>query len=161
MPVSEPVPSLQHFGNVNGVVGGVSQPSVQAPVEAPVKGSLQGTQYAPPVQVDATRVPDATSFCTDGRHSDRQRPGAPLPGNGSHDVGMKLSPVEMMVSGVQKPVPQWAPEQPPPSHAGSVVGSSTGGPVHGQLMIVGGCAGLSHPRLHAPVGVRGFAATGL
>src|SRR5580698_5830265 len=44
VPVRLPPPSLQHVGNVKGVGGGVSQPSVHAPVEAPVNGSLHGTQ---------------------------------------------------------------------------------------------------------------------
>jgi hypothetical protein len=35
-----------------------------------------------------------------------------------------------------------------------------GGPVYGQLMIVGGFAGLSHASEHAPVGAVGSAATG-
>jgi hypothetical protein len=91
-----------------------------------------------------------------------------------------LSAVEMIGSGVQKPAPlshvascdctdagtsaagrQCAPEHPPPSQAGSVVGSSSGGPVHGHVMMVGGCVGLSHPRLQAPVGAVGSVAIGL
>src|SRR5438105_13118800 len=37
----------------------------------------------------------------------------------------------------------------------------SGGPFHGQVMMVGGCDGLSQARLHAPVGSVGSAAVGL
>ena len=47
------------------------------------------------MQLDVTSVPLATCFWMAGRQLDRQRPGAPLPGNGSHESGMKLSAVEM------------------------------------------------------------------
>ena len=47
------------------------------------------------------------------------------------------------------------------SHAGSVLGSITGGPVHGHVRIVGGWAGMSQPSVQAPVAALGLDATGL
>ena len=94
-----------------------------------------------------------------------------------HDFGTNLPPVEISGSGTQKPPvhvcksacsdagtfaagTQCALAQ-APSHAGNVDGSTTGGPVHGQLEHRGGCAGMSHASVHAPVGAVGSAAVGL
>ncbi len=46
------------------------------------------------------------------------------------------------------------------SQPGSVVGSITGGPVHGQVNVSGGFFGASHARLQAPVGAVGSADVG-
>src|SRR5437016_3337570 len=83
----------------------------------------------------------------------------------------------MMGSGVQKPPgqaaswPCWAAgtlaagtQCAPPqvgAQAGKLAGLTTGGPLHGHEILVAGLAGLSHDRLHAPVGALGSAAVGL
>jgi hypothetical protein len=79
------VPSLQHAGNLKAVAGGVSQLVLHAPVEAPVYGSKHGAHRFPAAQVDCSSDGWAAM---DGRQVDRQRPGAPVPGNGSQDGGM-------------------------------------------------------------------------
>jgi hypothetical protein len=75
---------LQHRGNVKGVEGGESQLVLHAPVAAPVYGSKHGAHKSPPEQVDCTSDGCAA---IDGRQGDKQRPEAPLPGNGSQDGG--------------------------------------------------------------------------
>src|SRR5436305_477726 len=47
------------------------------------------------------------------------------------------------------------------AQAGKVAGSVTGGPFHGHISMSGGCAGLSHASVQAPVGAVGSEAIGL
>src|ERR1700730_8405403 len=55
---------------------------------------------------------------------------------------------------------QWAPLH-AGLHAGKMPGSTTAGPVHGQVRMAGGFAGSSHAIEHAPVAAVGSAAVGL
>ena len=85
VPVRVPVPSSQHPGNVKAVAGGASQLVLHAPVEVPVYGSKHGAHRSPVPQVDCSSDGCAAM---NGRQVDRQRPGAPVPGNGSQDGGI-------------------------------------------------------------------------
>src|SRR6185312_137293 len=144
-----------HISTTGGFAG-ASHDSVHAPVGAvgsEAVGLKQGAHFSPAAHTSSGSC--AASLPTGGRQVDRQRPSAPA--IDVHDVGTNCPPDVINGSGTQKPPvqvcrsacspagtfaagTQCAPLQ-APSHAGNVDGSTTGGPVQGQLSTVGGSAG--------------------
>jgi hypothetical protein len=152
-----------------------SQPSEQAPVGSigvADVGSKQGAQIVPLGHVDCGR--SLALAAMSGRQVDTQRPSAPA--SDVHVGGTKLLPVAMTGSGRQYPFGQveslarWSAgtisadtQCAPPQaglHGGNAVGSTTFGPVQGQVKVSGGNFGWSQASAHAPVGANGFNAVG-
>ena len=109
-----------------------------------------------------------------GRQGDRHRPSAPA--TDVHVGGTPSPAVSVIESGAQKPPgqvasldwsaigtsddgTQWAPPH-AGVQAGNTVGSMIGGPLYGQVRMIGGYFGMSQATPQAPVGVLGFVDVG-
>src|SRR5262249_4482089 len=155
---------------MSGGCAGWSQPMLHAPVGAVGSdevGSKQGAQASLAPQTSLGRSAACSAIC--GMQVDMHRPSAPatdlqlfgtvsppaaMIGSGARTPAEQAASSACSVGGTRSAGTQWAPPQ-AGLHEGRWAGSTTGGPVHGQVRTTGGLAGWSQARLQAPDGVVG------